>query len=119
MQVAVEDAVDDGALDEADHPGTDHGRGVDACVPHAHHVVEAEAVEPLHDQHPRRDQRGMGPGHDVAPLAQLHEGAGDVEHVLGFQPEVELLGDGLGEQLDQRRRVGQRRDGDAAHQLGG
>ena len=32
----------------------------------------------------------------------------DVEHVLRLEPEVELLDDRLGEQLDQRRRVGER-----------
>ena len=99
---------------EADHPGAHHRLGVDPGVPHADDVVEAEAVEPLHHQHPRRHQRGVGPGDDVAALAQLGERAGDVEHVLGLEAEVELLGDGLGEQLDQRRRVGQRGDGDAA-----
>ena len=43
----------------------------------------------------------------------------DVEHVVGFQAEVELLHDGLGEQLDQRRRVGQGGDGDPADEVGG
>ena len=71
---------------------------------------------PLHHQHPAGDERRVGPGHDVAPLAELGEGPGDVEHVLGLEAEVELLGDGLGEQLDQGRRVGQRGDGDATHQ---
>ena len=44
---------------------------------------------------------------------------GDVEHVLGLEAEVELLDDGLGEQLDQGRRVGQGGHRDAADQEGG
>ena len=59
----------------------------------------------------------MRPGHDVAALAELGQHAGDVEHVLGFEPEVELLGDRLREQLDERRRVGERGDRDAADQV--
>ena len=41
---------------------------------------------------------------------------GHVEHVLGLEAEVELLGDRLGEQLDQCRRVGERGDRDASDQ---
>ncbi len=44
---------------------------------------------------------------------------GDVQHVLGLEAEVELLDDGLGEQLDQGRGIGQRGDRDAADQHGG
>ena len=99
-------------------PGAHDGLGVDPGAAHAGHVVEAEPVEPLHHQHPGRDEGGVGAGDHVAPLAELGERAGDVEHVLGLEPEVELLGDGLGEQLDQGRRVGERGDGDAADQLG-
>ena len=42
------------------------------------------------------------------------EHAREVEHVLGLEPEVELLDDLLGEQLDERGRVGERGDRDAA-----
>ncbi len=45
---------------------------------------------------------------DDGALPGLGEHRGDVEHVLGLESEVELLGDRLGEQLDQRRRVRQR-----------
>ena len=48
----------------------------------------------------------------VAPLAA--NTAREVEHVLGLEPEVELLDDLLGEQLHERGRVGERRDRDAA-----
>jgi hypothetical protein len=61
----------------------------------------------------------MGAGHDEGLLVELDEGAGDVDHVLRLQAEVELLGDRLGEQLDQCRRVGQGGHRDAAHQPGG
>ncbi len=43
VEVAVEDAVDHGALHEADHPGAHDRLGVDAGVLHAGHVVELEA----------------------------------------------------------------------------
>ena len=118
VKVAVEDPLEDGPLERGDHAGADHRLGVDPGAAHADHVVEAEAVEPLHHQHATGDQFGVGPGHDVAPLAELGEGASQVHHVLGLQPEVELLGDRLGEQLDQRRRVGQRGDRNAPHQFG-
>ena len=55
----------------------------------------------------------MRAGHDDPALAGLASTRGDVEHVLGLEAEVELLDDGLGEQLDQRRRVGERGDRDA------
>ena len=113
VQVAVEDAVDHGALHEPDHPGAHDGLGVDAGVLHAGHVVELEALEPLHHQHPWRDQLGVRAGDHVAALVEVGEGLRHVEHVLRLDAEVELLGDRLGEQLDQRRRVGQRGDRDA------
>ena len=71
VEVAVEDAVDHGALHEPDHPGADDGLGVDAGVAHAGHVVELEALEALHHEHPRGDQLGVGPGDHVVPLAEL------------------------------------------------
>ncbi len=60
----------------------------------------------------------MGPWHDHEPLTGTGEHLGDVEHVLGLEAEVEFLDDGLGEQLDQRRRIGQCGDRDATHQQG-
>ena len=82
VQVAVEDAVDHGALHEADHPGADDGLGVDAGVAHAGHVVELEALEPLHHQHARGDELGVRAGDHVVALAELGERLGHVEHVL-------------------------------------
>ena len=55
---------------------------------------------------------GCGRGTTIAPLPGLGEHRGDVEHALGLEPEVELLCDRLGEQLDQRRRVRERGDRD-------
>ncbi len=112
VQVAVEDAVDHGALHEPDHPGAHHRLGVDAGVLHAGDVVELEALEALHHEHPRGDQLGMGAGDDVAALLEVGERLGHVEHVLRLDAEVELLGDRLGEELHQRRRVGERRHRD-------
>ena len=60
----------------------------------------------------------MGAGDHDGPLVGRGQHAGDVEHVVGFEAEVELFHDGLGEQLDQRRRVGQRGYRDAADQVG-
>ena len=55
---------------------------------------------------------GWGRGITYVALAQLGERLRHVEHVLRLDAEVELLGDRLGEQLDEGRRVGQRRDRD-------
>ena len=54
----------------------------------------------------------------IAALFGLGEHARDVEHVLRLEPEVELLDDRLREQLDQRRRVGERGDRDAPDEPG-
>ena len=59
---------------------------------------------------------GCGRGTMMPRWSVCGEHAGDVEHVLGLEAEVELLDDRLGEQLDQRRRVGERGDRDAADQ---
>ena len=118
VQVAVEHAVEDGALEERHHAGAHDGRGVDAGRLHARDVVEAEAVEALHHQDTPGDEGGVGAGDHDGALVALGEDARDVEHVLGFEAEVELLDDGLREQLDQRGRVGQRGDRDAADQHG-
>ncbi len=117
VQVAVEDAVDHRPLHEGDHPGADHRGGVDAGATHALDVVEREAGQPLHHQHAPRHEAGVRARHDVAALTELREHPRDVEHVLRFEPEVELLGDRLREQLDERRRVGERGDRDAADQM--
>ena len=60
---------------------------------------------------------GMWARHDVAGLAELAQHRRDVEHVGGLDAEVELLDDGVGEQLDERRRVGQGGDRDAADEV--
>ena len=118
VQVAVEDAVDHRALHEGDHPGADHGLGVDAGVVHAGDVVEVEAGDALHHQHPAGHQLRVRAGDHVAVLAEVAQHGGDVEHVRRLHPEVELLDDRLGEQLDERRRVGERGDRDAADEVG-
>ena len=118
MQVAVEDAVDQRPFHEGDHPGADHGLGVDPGVAHAGGVVEAEPGHPLHHEDPAGHELRMRSGHDVAVLAEVAQDGGDVEHVGRFHAEVELLDDRLGEQLDERRRVGQRGDRDAADEVG-
>ena len=61
----------------------------------------------------------MGTGHDQRTLAGGGEDPSDVKHVLGLQSEVELLDDGVAEDLDQRRRVGQGGHRDATDQQRG
>ncbi len=114
----MEDAVDHRALERRNESRLQERVRVDARRVHRLDVVEREAVEPLHHQHPPADERGVRPRHDDPALLGLREDAGDVEHVLRFESEVELLDDRLREQLDQRRRIRQRRHRDAAHQAG-
>ena len=61
---------------------------------------------------------GCGRGTMIPRCSVAREHAGDVEHVLRLEPEVELLDHGLGEQLDERRRVGERGDGDPPDEAG-
>ena len=103
MQVPVEDAVEQRAFQEADHPGPHDRLGIDAGGLHALHVTEVEAVQPFHHEHAARDQCRVGAGHDEVALVERGEGHGDIEHVLGFEPEVELLDDRLGEELEPAR----------------
>ena len=56
----------------------------------------------------------MRAGHDRRALVGLGEHARDVEHVLRFEAEVELLDDRLREQLDERGRVRERGHRDPA-----
>ena len=118
VEVAMEDAVHHGALEKPDHAAAYDGLGVDSRGAHALDVGEVEPAQSFHHEHPAGDQCGVGARDDEVALAELGEGRGDVEHVLGLEAEVELFDDGLGEELDQRRGVGQRRDRDPADQRG-
>ena len=93
--------------------------GVDAGVAHPGDVVELEPVEALHHEHAAGHELGVRAGHDVAGLAEVVEHRRDVEHVGGLDAEVELLDDGVGEQLDERRGVGQGGDRDAPDEVRG
>ena len=116
----MEDAVEHGALEERHHPRPDDLLGVDAGGPHPDDVVEGEPGQLLHDEHPAGDEIGVGPGHHHGvALAGLGEDPGGVEHAGRLQPEVELLDDRLGEQFDERRRVGQGGHRDPADQQRG
>ena len=114
VQVAVEDAVEHRALHERHEPRVQHRFGVDAGVLHRGHVVPRDAVEPFHHEHASGDERRVRAGHDRRALVGLGEHARDVEHVLRLEAEVELLDDRLREQLDERGRVRERGDRDAA-----
>ena len=80
---------------------------------------QAKAGQPFHDQHAPGHQFGVRAGDDHGPLVRFGQDAGDVEHVVGLEAEVELLDDRLGEQLDQCRRVGQGGDRDPPDEVGG
>ena len=56
---------------------------------------------------------------DDGALVGFSEHVADIEHVGGLEPEIELLDDRLGEQLDERRRVGERGDRDPPDEKGG
>ena len=107
VQVAMEHPVDHRSLDQGDHRRADDRLGVDTGALHPCDVIEVEPVDALHHQHPASHQRCVGAGHDVPGLLQLVEHDRDVDHVGSFHAEVELLDDRLGEQLDQRGRIGQ------------
>ncbi len=74
VQVAVEDAVDHGALHEARSWPVRTTSSVSMPAPlHAGDVVELEARQPLHDEDPPRHEARVRAGHDVAPLASSDE----------------------------------------------
>ena len=114
VQVAVKDAVDHRSFEERDQHRAQHGGGIDAGRAHAVDVVVLEAVQPLHDEHASGHQRWVGTGHDDRGLARVAQDVRDVEHVLALEPEVEFLEHRLGEELDERGRVGETGDGDLA-----
>ncbi len=98
MQVAVEQAVFETALEYAEQKGLDQLGSVEALLADGGHVVDAYPGDPFHRQHPLA---GQVPVHlrDPDVLAQRrgvhvrHPGV----HRLGFQPEIELLGQVVGE----------------------
>jgi len=117
VQVAVEHAVHQRALHEGHHAGAHDGDRVDARLAHARRVVELEALESLHHEHAARDELGVRARHHVSVLAELAQDARDLDHVVGLHAEVELLDDRLGEELDERGGIGERRDLDAPDQV--
>jgi len=112
----VEHAVQQRAFHECHHSRADDRLGVDAGVFHAGHVVELEARETFHHDDAARHQLGVRARNHIAVLLQVGEDARDVEHVGGFEAEVEFFHDRLGEQLDERRRIRERGDLDAPDQ---
>ena len=119
MEVAVENSLDDRAFHERDHGGAYDVLGVDTSVLHSGHVIKVEAVNPLHHERPAGHERGVRTGCDISILPEVMKHAGDVEHVRCLHPEVEFLHDCFGKDLDERRWVGERSNGDAADQKGG
>ena len=78
------------------------------------HVVEAEAVETFHHQHSTGDEFRVRARHHELTLIEIGEHRRHIDHVGGFDSEIEFLADRSGEDLDQRRRVGKRRHRDTA-----
>ena len=116
VQVAVEHAVQQRALEERDQARRAAARSV--SMPAALHpvrVVERRSPESRSITSTRRvTRRRVRPRDHRVRTPVLREHARDVEHVLGLEPEVELLDDRLREQLDERGRVRERGDRDAA-----
>ena len=107
MEVTVEDAFDDGAFHESDHPGAYDFVRIDTCITHRLNIIEVEAGKTFHDKHAASDKRGVRPRNDVAVLLEGNKGCGNVEHVLCFETEVEFLADRFGKELNQCRWVGE------------
>ena len=88
--------------------------GVDTVLFVTLHVVEAEAVEAFHHQHSTGDEFRVRARHHELTLIEIGEHRRHIDHVGGFDSEIEFLADRSGEDLDQRRRVGERRHRDTA-----
>ena len=119
VEVAVKDAFDDSALHERDHCRPDNVDRVNTSILHADHVVEVEAMEPLHHEYPSSHERRVRARDDVALLAEIVQHRCDIEHVRRFHAKVELFDNRFGEQFDERRRVSERRDRNTADQVRG
>ncbi|CAB4591476.1 unannotated protein [freshwater metagenome] len=115
MQVTVEDAFDDGALHETNHPGTDDFVCVDSCLEHCVDIVEVETGKTLHHQYASGDECGVRARHDVAALFESNERCRNIEHVLRFEAEVEFLADRFGKELNECRWIGERSKRKAAN----
>ena len=98
-----------------DEAGVQHRFGVDAGVVHRGDVVPRDAVEPFHHEHAPRHERRVRAGHDQSRAGRSRASTRAMSSMFSrLEPEVELLDDRLREQLDERGRVGERGDRDAA-----
>ena len=113
----MEQSLDHCAFHKGDHARAHNGFGIDAGVGHADDVVEVEARHSFHHEHSSRDEFGVWPRDHEAVLLEVFEHACHVEHVRGFHSEVEFFNDGLGEQLDQGRGIGESSDGNASDEV--
>ena len=98
MQVAVEQAVPQPALEHTEQQGLHQLGAVEARLADGRGVVDADASHPLHRQHPLAGQVPIHLRHtDVLPKRRgvhvRHPGV----HRLCLEPEVELLGEVVGE----------------------
>ena len=98
VQVAVEQAVPQPALEHAEQQRLDQLGAVEAGLADRGGVVDADAVHPLHRQHPLA---GVVPVHLRHPDVLAERRGVHVRHPgvhrLGLEPEVELLGEVVGE----------------------
>ena len=106
-------------FEKPDHHGPHHRFGVDAGLLHAPHVGKLKPFIRSITNMRRVTSVGWGRRITSIALSELGEHRGDVEHVLRLEAKVELLHDRFGEELDQRRGIGQRGDREAAHQMRG
>ena len=98
VQVAVEQAVPQAALEDAEQQRLHQLGAVEAGLADGGGVVDADAVHPLHRQHPLGRQV---PVHLRHPDVLAQRGGVHVRHPrvhrLRLEPEVELLGEVVGE----------------------
>ena len=98
VQVAVEQAVPQAALEDAEQQRLDQLRAVEAGLADGGGVVDADALHALHRQHPLAGQIPIDLRHPdvLAQRRSMHMRHPRV-HRLRLEPEVELLGEVVGE----------------------
>ena len=98
MQVAVEQAVAQPALEHAEQQRLDQLGTVEARLADGRDVVDADALDALHRQYPLAGQIPVHLRHPdvLAQRGRVHVRDPGV-HRLGLEPEVQLLGDVVGE----------------------
>ena len=98
VQVAVEQAVPQAALEEAEQQRLDQLGAVESGLADGGDVVDADALHPLHRQHPLAGQIPVHLRHtDVLAQRRGVQVRDPGVHRLRLEPEVQLLGQVVGE----------------------